>query len=420
MSVVLQKQIIYKILFFACIAVPYLDTYEATLAIWLTTVLATLRNSYSVTVIKMLASFMAILIIALIVGLFRETHLYEFIKDITYLLKPIVGLLAGYQLCKDYLKNPMELVVYTGLLIAILHLLIIVYAVFVMRVPNMPRLREESGYFSDFEVYAIIVLLFRKDFRLKISHELFFIGVVLLSISIFFYFARTNFIQFGLLFMALKGYFVLNKRAVRVLIATVIFAVSAYGAIYYYNPQRSVHGLEALLYKIKNAPIEPFKTKINVDNWKDFNDNYRSYETILTLRQVPQAGTEAVIFGKGAGSSIDLHKKVWLQTSYMRYIPFMHNGFMTVFLKSGIIGILVLLYSISLFFRNKKNNDPLIQTLNYLILGTGIYMILSYWVFLGFYFSADTKSIVVGFMIAYREVLIRRQKQEEDIPLVTA
>lgn len=410
MSTVIAKQTIYKVLFFACIGVPYLNIYELTLAVWLTTALVTIKNTYSLTLVRVLGCFVAILLIAFVSGMFRETHLYEFIKDITYLLKPIVGLLAGYQLCRDYVKNPMGLVVYTGLLIAIIHFIIILYSVFILRVSNMPELRHHSGYFSDYEVYALIVLLFRKQFGFSISQEKFLIIATILGASVFFYLARTNFIQFGLLFLAIKGYFVLNRRSVAIVSLVIVSVGLFYGAVYYYNPPRATKGINALLYKIKNAPIEPFKTKIKVDDWKDFNDNYRSYENILTLKQVPQDGTAAVVFGKGLGSSIDLHKKVWLQTSYMRYIPFLHNGYMTVFLKSGIVGVLILIYSISLFFRGKWNEDPLIQTLNYLILGTGVYLILSYWVFMGFYFPGDTKSVALGFFIGYRELLLRRQR----------
>jgi hypothetical protein len=403
------KELIYQILFFACIAAPYLNNYELTFATWSLAVLVSLKNRYSLDILAYIGCFMAIIFVALISGLFEDTRSYEFIRDASYLLKPVLGLLAGYQLCRDKVKNPLKLLVYTGIIIAILHLIIVSYSVVVLHARSMQRLRQYSGYFSDFEVYAIIVLLFRKQLQFKISAQasLFWTGV--LAMSIFFYLARTNFIQFGILFLALKGYLVMNRRSVAIMSSFVLIVLLGYGAIYASNPSRSAKGFEGFLFKIKNAPIEPFKTKINVNDFKDFNDNYRSYETILTLRQVPLRGTNSILFGEGMGSSVDLKKKVWLLSSYIRYIPFLHNGFMTVFLKSGITGILILLYSISLFFRYKRSDDVQIQTLTYLLIGTGIYMILSYWVFIGFYFVADTKSVAIGFLICYREHLIRNK-----------
>jgi len=404
------KELLYQILFLACIAVPYLNIYELTFFTWSLAVVITIKNRYSHNILTYVGTFVAILFVALISGLFEDVRMYEFIRDITYLLKPILGLLAGYQLCRDHVRNPLKIIVYSGIIIAVIHIFILVYSVVILHDRTMFLLRQHAGYFSDFEVYAIIILVFRKQLQFKISREAYWLCTLVLAVSIFFYLARTNFIQFGLLFLALKGYLVLSKRSITIMSSFIVLVLVGYGAIYLYNPSRNATGFESFLFKIKNAPIEPFKTKIDINNWKDFNDNYRSYETILTLRQVPLKGTGSVIFGEGMGSSIDLKKKVFLLESYKRYIPFLHNGFMTVFLKSGITGILILIYSISLFFKYKKDDDPLIQSLTYLLLGTGIYMILSYWVFMGFYFVADTKSVVIGFIICYRENLIRQKK----------
>ena len=405
MGLVIKKEVIYWVLFFACVAVPYLSSYETTFAIWSLTALITVRNKYSLNILQFIACFAGIFLIALLGTYFHHVTTYNFLRDVTYMLKPIIGLLVGYQLCKNQFKNPLAIVANSGIIIAILHLLIIVYSVFAYRITDMHKLREYSGYFSDFEVYAIIILLFKDRFGLEISKKRYQLGIAVLSVSIILYLARTNFIQFAIFYIALKGYFRINKRSVIVVSTILLAGLSTYALIYSYNPRRGAKGFEAFLYKIKIAPIEPFKRKVDVNNWKDFNDNYRSYETILTLRQVPQGGTSAVLFGEGMGSSIDLKRKVWLQTSFMRYIPFLHNGFMTVFLKSGAVGDVILVISILLFFRQRKSDDPQIKHLNYLMTGTGIFLIMSYWVFMGLYFVPDSKSVVIGFLIRYRDNL---------------
>jgi hypothetical protein len=127
----------------------------------------------------------------------------------------------------------------------------------------------------------------------------------------------------------------------------------------------------------------------------------------LTVQQVTGKGTSAVIFGEGLGSSIDLKREVWLLSSYMRYIPFLHNGYMTVFLKSGLLGVFVLLISIGFFFINKPSEIPLANNINLLFLGTGFFLIISYWVFMGFYFVPDSKSVFIGLLIAYKSRLLR-------------
>lgn len=406
MATVLKKETLYQALFFLCVAIPYLNNYELTFSIWSAAVLLTVQKKYSFTLIRYLLYFVAIFCLALLSSFFYEVQPYEYARDIAYMLKPILGLLVGYQVCKDYIKQPIRFLVNAGILIGIMHLCVVGYTVVFYHVRSLPILRMHAGYFSDFEVYSLIVLLFHKRFNLQVSRNHFRIGIAILSLSIFMYFARTNYIQLVILYTAMKGYLMRNKQSMAILTSVILFIAVGYSAIYIYNPSRNKRGFEEFLYKIKNSPIEPFKTKVDVTDWKDFNDNYRSYENILTIKQVKQKGTAATIFGQGMGSSIDLKKKVWLQSSFMRYIPFLHNGFMTILLKAGVLGDIILVFSILFLLKDMRSSIPLVQNINYLLIGTGIFLIFSYWVFMGFYFTVDTKAIIVGFLFRYRHNII--------------
>ncbi|HSD14322.1 MAG TPA: hypothetical protein VLB74_06715 [Flavobacterium sp.] len=402
-----RKESLYQLMFILCVAVPYANIYELTFLIWAATIFFTLQKSYSLPILKLVACFSAILGIALIVSFFNNVKPYNFIRDFAYILKPIFGLLVGYQLCKNHIKSPLKTAVYAGLFIAVIHLSMVAYSLIVLGDRTMPDIRLHSGYYSDFEVYVVILLLFYKQFEIDLTRKQYLWFLTIIGLSSFLYLARTNFIQFVILYLAVKGYLKINERSIVVMSTLIISVLIGYTAIYYYNPKRGGSVTEALLYKIKNAPIEPFKTKIDVNDWKDFNDNYRSYENILTVQQVTKKGTSAVFFGEGLGSSIDLKREVWLLSSYMRYIPFLHNGYMTVFLKSGLLGVLVLLISIGLFFVNKRTEIPLVNNVNLLFLGTGFFLIISYWVFMGFYFVPDSKSVFIGALFAFKSKLLR-------------
>jgi hypothetical protein len=228
------------------------------------------------------------------------------------------------------------------------------------------------------------------------------------------YLARTNFIQFLILLIAMKGFLKINVKSITVLASIVLLSIIGYATILYINPKRNGEGLEAFLYKIKVAPIEPFKTKIKRDDWKDFNDNYRSYENIMTVRQMTNDGYKSLIFGQGLGSQIDLKQKLMLGDMELRFISILHNGFMTVLLKSGLIGVILLIISIYLIFIKKKSQIPLVNNLNLLMIGSGVYMIVSYWVFMGYYFAADTKSIFFGLIICYRELVLKESKVKNE------
>jgi hypothetical protein len=404
MSLTLSKNKILQFLFILCVAVPYFNNYELTFFIWFLTVFFTLRKNYSINIINQILCFLGVIIISFASSLFNEFTTYNFIRDFTYLLKPVFGLLVGYQICKRYSNdNTLYLIIRTGVFIAILHLAIVAFSFIFLNVRDINGLRYYAGYFSDFEVYVLIFLFFSKQLGIKISESKRKKYILLLALSSLFYLSRTNFIQFVLLFMALKGYFTINRRTVTILATFTISTILLYSAILYVNPKRNGPGIEAFLYKVKIAPTEPFKTKINKEDYKDFNDNYRSLENILTLNQMTAEDKSTIIFGKGMGSEVKLHAEVMLDGVVFSKISILHNGFMTIFLKAGLLGVLILILSIVLLYRNCTQMSPIFKNVNYFFIGTILFLFISYWVFMGFYFKADTKSILIGLMIAYVE-----------------
>lgn len=409
MKVIINKVFWHQLLFVLCVAVPYLNIYELTFVVWSFSAVVTIRTRYSVGILKHAFCFAAILGIALVVMFFHDYENYYIFRDIAYVVKPLIGILLGYQLSKNLFKNAFELICHTALFIAIVHIFVLIWAIVVHHAYALNDLRFYGGYFSDFEVYALIILIFSDKFELKFSSKKRYMLMVIVGFSAFMYLARTNFIQFIIIFLAMKGYFKITPRAITMVLAVTILTIIGYSAILYVNPRRNGPGMEAFLYKIKVAPIEPFKTRIDRNNWRDFNDNYRSYENIMTIKEVSQdAGS--VLFGKGIGSKIDLKRELMLGDMQLRYISILHNGFMTVYLKSGLVGVLILIYSIYLLFKQKKSDIPIVRQINMLLIGSGIFMIVSYWVFMGYYLIADTKALLFALLIGYREIAIRQHK----------
>lgn len=408
MRITINKAFLNQILFIICVVVPFFNIYELSFTVWMFAIALTLKKNYSLEFIKYFSLFFVILLLAIFVGFYYEYRLYFVIRDITYILKPITGLLLGYQLFSKHIKNPFQFIVYAGVSTAIYHLILVNYGIFIGGAKNVREIREYGGYFNDFEVYTLVILLFKNQFNLGFSRKKNSIFLIILAVSSFFYLARTNFIQFIILVIALKGIFVLNRRAIIVIGTTLILVVVGYAAIYYYNPIRNGKGVDEFLYKIKMAPAEAFSTKINRDDWKQFNDNYRSYENIRTVQQLSY--NESLLFGEGIGSQVDLKQKVFLGDMQLRFISILHNGYMTVLLKSGLLGLGIYLLSIFFFFR--KNNEPTeaLKNIHYLFIGTGVFLIVSNWVFMGFYNLIDTKSLLIGFLFAYKNDLKKQLK----------
>jgi hypothetical protein len=212
--------------------------------------------------------------------------------------------------------------------------------------------------------------------------------------------------------MALKGYFTLNKRAIIVLISFFSFVIIGYTIIYNMNLSRNGKGLEALLYKIKNAPTEAFKAKVDKDDWKDFNDNYRAYENMLTIRVMKREGFWGMLRGKGLGSDIQLGQTLFTNDgTELTKVSILHNGFMTVFLKSGLIGIFFMLYFLIILLKQGKTDNDYIRQLNLLLMATAIYLFFDNWVLLGLYLKTESKAVIIGFLLCYKELLQKKENQ---------
>ena len=407
----ISKDFLYQILFAICILVTYLNIYELTFLVWTATILVTIKSKYSLTIIQYIFPFTAILIIAFFSWFFYDNTIYEVIRDFTYLLKPILGLVLGYQLCRSANMKVIKTIIYVGFIIAVIHLGILFFTAVVHKVLNIHELRKYAGYFSDFEVYSLILVIFHKKFDVVLSKQRFYLLLITIAFSSFLYLSRANFIQAIVFYMALKGYFTLNKRAIIVLISFFSFVIIGYTVIYNMNLSRNGKGLEALLYKIKNAPTEAFKAKVDKDDWKDFNDNYRAYENMLTTRVMKNEGFWGMLRGKGLGSDIPLGQTLFTNDgTVLTKVSILHNGFMTVFLKSGLIGVFYMLYFLIILLKQGKTDNDYIRQLNLLLMATAIYLFFDNWVLLGLYLKTESKSVIIGFVLCYIEYQIKEQK----------
>ena len=396
----INKNTLNQILFFLAIFIPTFNFFELTILVWSFLFLVTIKQSYSKTIFKITIPFIIILLFAIAVSFLHNYSLYLKIRDVVYLSKPIIGLFLGYNLFKSKEENPYETIVKCGVWLASFHLFLVLFALFFKGAFTVREIREHAGYFNDYEVYVLIILIFYKKFGLQLTNSKIRLYITILAISSFFYLARTNFIQFLLLYVVLKGWFRLNLKTLKVIFSILLVSGISYFAIYQYNPKRNGDGMDEFLYKIKLIPIEAFATKINRNDWKNFNDNYRSYENITTIEQLSH--NETLFFGEGIGSQIDLKQKVFLGDKEMRYISILHNGYMTILLKTGIFGLVFLLFSILQFSFFKLYKNSIEKNTNEIFFATALFLIISNWVFLGLYNLLDTKVILLGFLIAYK------------------
>ena len=119
---------------------------------------------------------------------------------------------------------------------------------------------------------------------------------------------------------------------------------------------------------------------------------------------------QTLLFGEGIGSRVNLKQDVYLGDMKLRYISFLHNGYVTVLLKAGLIGLGIYLISIFSFFKNSRAKNEQVKYINLIFIGTGVFIIVSNWVFMGFYNLVDTKTMLIGFLFAYKFQLNKNEE----------
>lgn len=155
---------------------------------------------------------------------------------------------------------------------------------------------------------------------------------------------------------------------------------------------------------------------------EDINLRYRGYETFMALNGYLAGSTGELLFG-GLGKLIDLKTFVRLGEDVdYRYIPVLHNGWLYLLVKTGIVGVLTYLsIFISLIVVSwKKYADkrckPAIRMFAALGIGSMLSLLLTNYIVTAF-FNVEMSIILItlGYSYFNFNMLVERMKQREKI-----
>lgn len=279
-------------------------------------------------------------------GIFLHNyHSYNIIKDVSHFIKPILGVFIGYCCFRkiNNLRTFIRTVVVTGFISSIIHLLII------LSIANINTVSDIRQYGTDnfVELFAFLFLLFYRKlcneqlFENKLFSKIIFVSLLFSSIL---YFSRTMIIMAFTVILTVYGFTIITKQSIKIGIGLISLVLLFYAFLFSINIQRNKTGVESFLFKVKNAPAEIFKTHIDRENHADLWDHWRGYEAeraFILLKENPSG----FVFGLGYGSLVNLKFYAPLSDDIkgMKYISELHNGYMYVLYKTGIIGLLLYL-----------------------------------------------------------------------------
>lgn len=323
-------------------------------------------------------------------------------KDFFHFLKPILGITIGYFFYRKigdkerFIKN----IIYAGFISAIIHL-IIVFFFSNFSTGNVSSIRQFSRD-NFLELVSVFFLVtYSRFFQKKIELRNYKLILIILLLSCFLYLSRTMFLTTIVFFISIFGFSKITIKTVKIVMLFLLVISLFYGYLFSVKIERNEPGIEGFLYKIKIAPSEIFKTKIDRENHRDLWDHWRGYEAkraIALMKDNPSSW----LFGSGFGSMVNLKFKAPLSGNKegMKFISELHNGYVYLLYKTGIIGLLIYLYFIFTLYKEiyKKMNFETVY-----ISSIGLIFFITTLTITGIYNNRDIFVFILGSLLLFNQ-----------------
>ena len=337
----------------------------------------------------------------------HDYEIYNIVKDIFHFSKPVLGLLIGYLFYKkiNNFSIFIKTIVLCGFASAIIHFVILIVTADLFS-GSIDRIRT-FGKDNFLELFALFFIIYYEKysritlFTSKLKRKV--ILYTLLASNIL-YFSRTMIVVAIILFLSCEGYTILTKKTVRFAIAFTTALLLFYAILFSVKIDRDKPGLEAFMFKVKIAPAELFKTKIDRENHKDLWDHWRGYE-VKRAYALMKDNPSSFVFGTGYGSLVNLkfYAPLTGEKNGIKYISELHNGYMYLFYKTGIIGILILLFFLLMLYRMLYLRDENRKFVPVFISAIGLLYLFTTLTITGIYNGRDVIIFILGALLYFQQ-----------------
>jgi O-antigen ligase len=351
---------------------------------------------------KIIAPLIVLFLLGFLGMLFHRYSFFNISKDIFHFIKPITGMLIGYFFYKKIndFKKFVHTIVVAGFASAIIHFgIIFVFSDFTS-VNGIRELARDNFL----ELFSLFFLVFYKKFQnsnLFKNRTKHYLYATILTISCILYFSRTMIVVAIILLLSVYGYTYITRKGLKIIMVIIILIAAFYSYLFSVKIDRNQQGLESFLFKIKNAPSEIFKTKINRYDHKDLWDHWRGYEAKRAFALM-QENPSSFVFGNGYGSLVNLKFFAPLTDNSndkgMKFISELHNGFAYILYKTGVLGLIIYLCFLIQLYKiiYDKRHLPAIY-----ISGIGLVFLFTTLTITGIYNARDIIVFILGGLLFF-------------------
>jgi hypothetical protein len=209
-----------------------------------------------------------------------------------------------------------------------------------------------------------------------------------------------------LLIVLLCGVMVLLRKRTLLTVATGaifagmlgVFAVSFVSVSFFHAAEPFK---EKVLHSSQEVELHPYET------FKDINDNWRGFEAYRALQTYERLPFAQKVIGGGFGTMVDIGFAMLLGgDTPIQELPLLHNGYMYLLVKTGVVGLLLFLVFVGqvvrLGLRYKHAVDKSERLAGYVLIWTALVFLLTQGVITGIYNKGALAPnlLLLGAMIA--------------------
>lgn len=290
---------------------------------------------------KLLLPFSALLLVGSL-GLY-ENPKYDVLKDVWYVGKPMLCMTVGFVLMWNLrdLRRLLRIFVVVGAAISAFHIIrFIQHPELLSLSANDMRNAAGRGYLISVVGVGALLAAWKLKYKLFPFGRLVDALLMILSLaSIGLSMSRVLFFSIVLLLGAVFG--IINFTDRKKVIKVVLAAVIGFSALMLLPKQQYVGQnatfVEKILFSLQEMEVRDY-TSIT-----EINNRWRGYETARAIRTYSSGEYWQYLTGRGFGTSVDLGLYMPMGGDPVRFAPVLHNGYMYLLVKTGLLGIFIYL-----------------------------------------------------------------------------
>lgn len=282
-----------------------------------------------------------IVFIGFLVGLVHlaEYNLYYFSRDVMYFIQAPIFIIIGFYMSKNIIdfRELIKVIVISSLVITIFNLIELVLNPALLTQLGLET-RYEYSLSNPTALLAFTIIFYARICKFKLFEdfqEWFILGISLFSVAISF--SRTDY--FLLLVMILIPFINKSTTILKIYWVTVSVVLLIIFGGYFIKVESSAIEEDTFQSKINHSfseiLVQDYETSFEI------SQNWRGYEAFLGLTKFSEGNFIEMLIGQGFGTVV--YTPNWIfngEMDSLDVLPMFHNGFITVLLKTGFLGVI--------------------------------------------------------------------------------